>query len=59
MATTHGRSLGYHIPEQVSNQKLPDSRLCVLTTLLLGWVQTQARAPAQVQLWAVSEILLR
>ena len=31
-----GRRLGYHIPEQVSNQEPPDSRPCVLTTTLLG-----------------------
>ena len=38
MATPQGRRLGYHTPEQVSNQEPPDSRLCVLTTTLLGGV---------------------
>ena len=33
---TQGRRLGYHTPEQISNQEPPDSRLCVLTTTLLG-----------------------
>ena len=32
MATPQGRRLGYHTPEQVSNQEPPDSRPCVLTT---------------------------
>ena len=36
MATPQGRRLGYHTPEQVSNQEPPDSRPCVLTTTLLG-----------------------
>ena len=35
-ATPQGRRLGYHAPEQVSNQEPPDSRLSVLTTTLLG-----------------------
>ena len=30
MATPQGRRLGYHTPEQVSNQEPPDSRPCVL-----------------------------
>ena len=39
MATPQGRSLGYHTPEQVSNQEFPDSRPFVLvTTTLLGGV---------------------
>ena len=37
-ATPQGRHLGYHTPEQVSNQEPPDSRSCVLTTTLLGGV---------------------
>ena len=36
MATPQGRSLGYHTPEQVSNQEPPDSGPGVLTTMLLG-----------------------
>ena len=36
MATPQGRRLGYHTPEQVSNQEPPDSRPGVLTTTLLG-----------------------
>ena len=36
MATPQGRRLGYHTPEQGSNQEPPDSRLGVLTTMLLG-----------------------
>ena len=36
MATTQGRRLGYHTPEQVLIQEPPDSRRCVLTTALLG-----------------------
>ena len=36
MATPQRRRLGYHTPEQVSNLEPPDSRLCVLTTTLLG-----------------------
>ena len=36
MATPQGRRLGYHTPEQVSNQEPPDSRPCVLTITLLG-----------------------
>ena len=35
MATPQGRRLGYHTPEQVSNQEPPDSRPGVLTTTLL------------------------
>ena len=38
MATPQGRRLGYHTPEQVSNQEPPDSRPCVLTTTPLGGV---------------------
>ena len=38
MATPQGRRLGYHAPEQVSNQEPPDSRPCVITTTLLGGV---------------------
>ena len=36
MATPQGRSLGYHTPEQVSNQEPRDSCHFVLTTTLLG-----------------------
>ena len=36
MATPQGRRLGYHTPEQVSNQEPPDFRPCVLTITLLG-----------------------
>ena len=36
MATPQGRRLGYHTPEQVSNQEPPDSRPGILTTTLLG-----------------------
>ena len=35
-ATPQGRRLGYHAPEQVSNQELPDARPGILTTTLLG-----------------------
>ena len=42
MATPQGRRLGYHTPEQVSNPEPPDSRLCVLTTTLLGGVYVLA-----------------
>ena len=38
-ATPQGRRLGYHAPEQVSNQEPPDSRPCVFTTTLLGGVK--------------------
>ena len=37
-ATPQGHRLGYHAPEQVSNQEPPDSRPGVLTTTLLGGV---------------------
>ena len=42
MATPPGRRLGYHTPEQVSNQEPPDSRPCALTTTLLGGVYVLA-----------------
>ena len=41
MATPQGRRLGYHTPEQVSNQEPLDARPCVLTTTLLGGVLLQ------------------
>ena len=40
MATPHGRRLGYHTPEQVSNPESLDSRPCELTTTLLGGIST-------------------
>ena len=36
MAAPQGRRLGYHTPEQVSNQEPPYSRPGVFTTALLG-----------------------
>ena len=47
MATPQGRRLGYHKPEQVSNQEPPDSRLGVLTTTLLGGVTKVLMATPQ------------
>ena len=45
MATPQGRRLGYHTPEQVSNQGPPDSRPGVLTTTL--HLDTHARTHAR------------
>ena len=50
--TPQGRRLGYHAPEQVSNQEPPDPRPSVLTTTLLGGVYESGAAAAATRIGA-------